>query len=68
MLEPTMRELMGDAGVQNISIRTDNKGLLGTGEFPGTEQQAQRRLNKHFDVQALGSADEPTIVRCRPKK
>lgn len=66
MLEPTMRDLMEEAGVRDVKIREDDKGLLGTGEFPGTARQLRNRLGGELDLDLLESADEPTQVRCRP--
>jgi len=66
MLEPTMRELMENAGIENITIRTDNRGLLGSGEFRGTKRQLRNRLGQHFELDVLESANDLTTVRCRP--
>jgi hypothetical protein len=67
MLEPTMRERLEEAGVQNIDIDTDEKGLVGTGDFPGTAKQLENRLGNDLDLNLLEMADEPTKVRCRPR-
>jgi hypothetical protein len=67
MLEPTLRELMEDAGIQNINIKYDERGIVGSGEFRGTERQIRRRLGAELDVEGvLETADQPTKVRCRP--
>lgn len=65
MLPPTMREIMEEVGIRNISIKHTEKGLVGTGEFPGTGKQIKRRLAGKLDVDPLESAGEPTIVRCK---
>jgi hypothetical protein len=66
MLEPTLRDTMEEAGIQDVTIKHDNKGIVGVGEFPGTERQLRNRIGTQLDVNALESADEPTVVRCRP--
>jgi hypothetical protein len=67
MIEPTLRELMEDAGIRDIHIKHDDKGIVGSGEFRGTERQIRRRLGTELDVEgALETADGPTVVRCRP--
>lgn len=66
MLEPTMRELMEEAGVRDVEIETDEKGIVGSGKFPGPEKQIRNRLAGDLDVVAMGMMDELTEVRCRP--
>jgi hypothetical protein len=68
VLEPSMRELMQEAGVEDINIRSDEKGLLGTGKFRGTETQLRNRLGTELDIKVLETADQPTVVRCRPRE
>jgi hypothetical protein len=66
MLEPTMRELLESAGVEEITIQYDEKGIKASGEYRGTERQIRRRLGNDFELNILTTADSPTIIRCRP--
>jgi hypothetical protein len=36
-----MRDLMEKAGIQDIVIETDERGLKGTGKFPGSKADLQ---------------------------
>lgn len=66
MLESEMRDQMEEAGIEDIKIRTDEKGLLGTGEFEGTAGQLRRRLSTDLEFKPLESMSDKTVVRCRP--
>lgn len=69
MLEPTMEEMLKDAGASDIEIDQDEQGLVAKAKFPGTEEQLETRLGADFDITANPTIDdEPLRFRCRPRE
>jgi hypothetical protein len=68
MLEPTLREGVEDAGVREIYIKEDGRGMRATGEFKGTVSQLERRLDSDLELEDyLSVSGEPLQVTIRPR-
>jgi len=68
MIEEQCRNDLEPRGFENIVVREDAKGDLIHCEFSGIEAQARRSVPEGYFIEGIkGSADEPTMVRLRPK-
>jgi hypothetical protein len=67
VLEPTLRELMEEAGCQDIRIEADEKKLRGKGKFHGTKKELKNRIRGELELIAYnGHTGDLHSVICRP--
>lgn len=65
MLESELADLLDQHGVNDISTKTDSKGVRVHGVFPGTKTQLRNRLGSEVDL-TMDETTEGVLVTCRP--